>query len=520
MSEETIFTTKLLDRIQSSEVGEEAQEELVRDGGLFCSTCNHETVREHFRSDWHRYNLKRKLKSLDSIDEMEFEEMLEISSIESEEEEELSFPNTGTPFVHFNLDTKEEFLVYKQVLSPDRNADWTQELQKLQRSQIWTLLLLASGHFAGMVIDCTTKTPIVHKAFHRYTTRRKQGGAQSSNDKSKGKANSAGAGIRRYNEQALREEIQELLTTWSSYIQQSNRIFIRAPPTMRKILFFDKKVLESSDQKVRSFPFITKRPTLQELTRCFEELTKVRVVPKSDATEIQKKVTSPPRLRDKTHLVYESEQKVVEMDENLNKLIDFIKKGKLEQLKSNFDLKYLNHTFDASLGISLLHIASSSSQPDIVQYLLDRGADPTLFEQKKPLKAYDVAGNKETRDVFRRFMFHHPDKWDYKVANIPGPLTPEMEEKQAEKEKERKKKEKERKKLRKEQQKIDQMETSQSQSKEPVDVVKSLTKKTGLIQLSQSERQTSGMTPEQKLRYEREKRFVTFMTGPWQRKRG
>ena len=41
------------------------------------------------------------------------------------------------------------------------------------------------------------------KILNFYLARRKQGGAQSSNDMAKGKANSAGAMIRRYNEQAL-----------------------------------------------------------------------------------------------------------------------------------------------------------------------------------------------------------------------------------------------------------------------------------------------------------------------------
>jgi hypothetical protein len=513
MNRETIFTTKVLDRIESSEVTEELPDEIVREGGLYCSTCHQDTVREHFRSDWHRYNLKRKLKSLSSINELEFEEMLEISSIESEDEEEMPLPHSGTPFVHFSIGNDEEFLVYKQVLSTERNADWTRELQQLQKPQKWTLFLLASGHFAGMVIDCTTNSPIVHKAFHRYTTRRKQGGAQSSNDKSKGKANSAGAGIRRYNEQALREEIQELLCSWKSYLQQSNRIFIRAPPTMRKTLFFDKSVLDAGDQRIRGIPFSTKRPTLQELTRCFEELTKVRIEPKTKAPLVVKKQNVVPDSKEKTHLVYESEQRAVVVDERLSKLVEYIKRGKLELVKSNLDSLFLNQIFDTTLGISLLHVASSASQYEIVQYLLEMGANPALFSHNKPVKAYDIAGNKETRDVFRRFMFQHPDRWDYKLANIPGPLTPEMEAKQAEKEKERKKKEKERKKLRKEQQKVEQKIIVEADPLEPTDVMKALTKKTGLVQLSSSERQTSGMTPEQRQRYEREKRYSRLITG-------
>lgn len=41
---------------------------------------------------------------------------------------------------------------------------------------------------------------IVHKTFHSYTVRAKQGGSQNTQDRSKGGCKSAGASLRRYNE--------------------------------------------------------------------------------------------------------------------------------------------------------------------------------------------------------------------------------------------------------------------------------------------------------------------------------
>lgn len=41
---------------------------------------------------------------------------------------------------------------------------------------------------------------IAHKTFHSYTVRAKQGGSQSTQDRSKGGCKSAGASLRRYNE--------------------------------------------------------------------------------------------------------------------------------------------------------------------------------------------------------------------------------------------------------------------------------------------------------------------------------
>jgi hypothetical protein len=109
------------------------------------------------------------------------------------------------------------------------------------------MFMIAGGHFAGIVArvsppqtnPTTQKKPaqgakkpdmeiILHKTFHRYTSklldsvimiasakgaflfaqsiaRRKQGGSQSANDNAKGPAKSAGALLRRYGEQALRD---------------------------------------------------------------------------------------------------------------------------------------------------------------------------------------------------------------------------------------------------------------------------------------------------------------------------
>jgi hypothetical protein len=67
----------------------------------------------------------------------------------------------------------------------------------------WTLIMSGGGHFAAAVFDNRTGEIVVHKTFHRYITRRGQGGVQSALDQSKGNAKSAGATIRRYNEAAL-----------------------------------------------------------------------------------------------------------------------------------------------------------------------------------------------------------------------------------------------------------------------------------------------------------------------------
>lgn len=69
---------------------------------------------------------------------------------------------------------------------------------------------------------------------------------------------------------------------------------------------------------------------------------------------------------------------------------------------------------------------------------------------KKSQTPYNIAANKETRNVFRRFVADFPDRYDYSKSQIAGPLTNDMEQKMAEKRREQRKarreKEKERKK--------------------------------------------------------------------------
>lgn len=61
--------------------------------------------------------------------------------------------------------------------------------------------MLGGGHFAGVVFD--GNTIVVHKTFHCYTVRAKQGGSQASKDSKSGGFKSAGSSLRRYNEQSL-----------------------------------------------------------------------------------------------------------------------------------------------------------------------------------------------------------------------------------------------------------------------------------------------------------------------------
>ncbi|PWN45011.1 hypothetical protein IE81DRAFT_320608 [Ceraceosorus guamensis] len=164
----------------------------------------------------------------------------------------------------------------------------------------WTIILLGGGHFSAVIVALAPaptapakRTGLVeqrfivlaHKAFHRYTTRKKQGGGQAAQDATGRFAKSAGAQLRRYGEIALAEEVRELLGSpaWRSGIEKSERVWVRAGKRNARGLLWSwasgKSPLEThrSQDTLASLPFPTRRPTIGEALRCFAELIRVRV---------------------------------------------------------------------------------------------------------------------------------------------------------------------------------------------------------------------------------------------------
>ena len=164
-------------------------------------------------------------------------------------------------------------------------------VQTIQSSSfLWVVLTVTAGRFAGGVFR--RGVLIDHKTFSRYTTRRKQGGSQSAADGGGGgHAKSAGATLRRYNELALHQEVQELLSDeWSIYLEEAEKVWISASHTAAKLLYSsaggkkqDKRknqgAVSKQDARVLKVPFQTGRPTLEECKRICRCLATCWVVP-------------------------------------------------------------------------------------------------------------------------------------------------------------------------------------------------------------------------------------------------
>ena len=135
-----------------------------------------------------------------------------------------------------------DVLKHKQLApTQQKHSGNRQSMSQNSSDPHFLLCMIGGGHFAAAIVGLAPEirkghggieerhaVVKAHKTFHRYTTRRKQGGSQSANDNAKGNAHSVGSSIRRANEAALVVDIRNLLAEWRELIDKAELIFIRA----------------------------------------------------------------------------------------------------------------------------------------------------------------------------------------------------------------------------------------------------------------------------------------------------
>ncbi|KAF3903592.1 hypothetical protein AA313_de0203642 [Arthrobotrys entomopaga] len=480
--------------------------------GMSCTLCGvkSKTIQEqrsHARSDVHRFNMKRKIRNQPAVSEMEFEKMIEglsesISGSESSSTEE----EGGSTDILSNLLRKKAHLhstpeddtenaarkprspliwlsspklpestylgIYRAILPAETlETDVPHLLQTLQNTPSTSpptvadphifLCMIGGGHFAAMIVSLHPKIAkkngiiereavvMAHKTFHRYTTRRKQGGSQSANDNSKGTAHSAGSSLRRYNEAALTADVRELLSSWKEMIDSADLLFIRATgASNRKTLFgYDGAVIKANNPKIRGFPFSTRRATQSELMRCFVELTRLklsRIDEAALAAASAQETASTTSTSSKTAPVVKpklSKEETARIQHSTT-LTTLLRRSKApaittyltsNKLPFDFYLSPENHHTP-----TLLHLAAAQSHPLIVLALLTKGeksADPSI-KNSAGKTAYDIAGDRATREVFRVARMEAGDgKADWDGLGVGSPLSRKEYDESLEKEK-------------------------------------------------------------------------------------
>ncbi|XP_010544372.1 PREDICTED: ankyrin repeat and zinc finger domain-containing protein 1 [Tarenaya hassleriana] len=476
---------------------DEAEEKSSKDDAVFhrwtCNTCKTEfeslqDQRSHFKSDIHRLNIKlsvagKAILKEEDVDELTSESVqdFDVSSISGSENEadsgSLSIGDTQKGLyrkkLYICLQTGESISIWKSLImeeaesvshdddgGPLGEGEVIERLRQLSREtrgskHLRIVLLVSGGHFAGSVFD--GKTVVAHKTFHRYVVRAKAGKKQSTKDGSGGSIHSAGASLRRYNELALKKDIQELLASWKPYFDSSCCVFVHAPSSSRQLLFSGSKHCFSIQScAIRNVPFTVRRPTFKESQRIYNQLTQISYEGKEICiTPPEETIGSGvPQIHEK-----DSGENIKQEDCN-------------NEASSSNKITEEPNISDESSGEGVtgkptpLHEAAKSGDCDRVLELLEQGMDPCAKDERGRT-AYMLANEKELRNTFRRFMASNLDKWDWHAAKVPSALTKEMEEsqaaKQAEKDAKRKARAKELKKLRKAREKKAQAEAAQSQ---------------------------------------------------------
>jgi len=263
------------------------------------------------------FNLKLRLTGASSIDQDEFEALGDLSSdtgssddTRSESEEEDSAANDKrASFLKKEIDAKSEkecaqvtikksaklafsipqdqkvFTIWRCLCDDEWQKGGAlgavDALRKAIKNPKWTILLCSGGRFAAAVFD--GNRCLCHKAMHRYTVRKKQGGTQSTRDASGNAPKSGGASLRRYNETRLREDIEAILQEWKEHINSSQFIFYFAPKgAPRSMLIFEGSPLQAKDPRLKKIPFAIKRPTFLETKIVQQTLSTAEFFKQSD----------------------------------------------------------------------------------------------------------------------------------------------------------------------------------------------------------------------------------------------
>ncbi|GMM34835.1 Vms1 protein [Saccharomycopsis crataegensis] len=347
----------------------------------------------------------------------------------------VDYLNTRSPYMFFNSDITiknssghhhqhdlQKMGIYKSIFDPTEITNPLEALKQWKHQyndeEISALFMISGGHFVAAIVShkprvikkqispheagqylSQTVSFIDHKSFHRYTTRRKQGGSQSAMDNAKGKANSAGSSLRRYNEQALANDVREAIKGWAPYLSKCKSIFIKANNVrnFRLIVSGDditdntKKNKEfelyKNDPRIKKFPFTTKRPTIQELRHAWVALTYLTPVnlPKIDdrsrlAKQKQQQLQSSKSLSSSStsSTVTTTSQASPETPEikHTNELIGLLKKSKAPALiaylrRNKIDVNSsLEPLVKHHKAPTLLHWAAEQRQSHMIYVLL------------------------------------------------------------------------------------------------------------------------------------------------------
>lgn len=438
------------------------------------------------------YNVKQTSLKRPCLSEQDWEELEEQDDEENQEEVQEAEADVSQSLRSSRLVFRTEahcFSMWKTVVcnSDSSLASCQTDLQRLATSSRWAVLLISGGRFAGAIF--TQREPVEHKAFQRYTVRRKQGGTQATKDNQSGTSQpkSIGASLRRKEAQRFVELTEQTLKQWAAPLTKCDLIFIFAPSANYGTLFFTGSPLKKDDSRLRGIPFPLRRPTFGECVRVQKWLSTVEIDPPQEslqappavATEEKKKKkkskagdAKEPQPTDGVVTIRVGEDKgekgaeeeeeeegeelvraaIVANDlealqqcykegggDTAAPLVLAAKLGRLDLLPTLLKHEKVNEV-DLDTLQSALHVSCANGSVEAVELLLESGADPTLRDSRDQT-AYHLCKTKQTRLALRRFAGEHPDKWAYDFPVLDA--AEEEQQKQAKKDAKARKKQRE-----------------------------------------------------------------------------
>jgi ankyrin repeat protein len=370
--------------------------------------------------------------------------------------------------------------------------------QQTQRPVI--ILCLRSGKFAGGVFirDDDHHNPnknnnynihhpvscIDHRTLTRYTVRKKQGKAQSTQDGSR-RPQSMGAQLRRHGEMQLQQDIQKTLREWRIHFQNAALIWISIPKTMKQTLFGNSNnnediILQRDDPRIRRVPLDLGRPTFETVCLIHTVLMTATIREKHESfipidekyteetTEdhsrmLDSAITAEPDVPQSPKAVPLSPLHQAVVDGDLKKMHAIILQQQQQQQQAD-DPDYDINSTAGDMGMTPLHYAAfhNNDDPDnaaeMVRMLLEVGrANPCLGDDRRRVPYY-LASHEKIRDAFRIARARLGEEycaWD-EQAKVGPPLTKQDLELRKEKEAEKKRKKRARMKEKKAKEKAEE----------------------------------------------------------------
>ncbi len=324
---------------------------------------------------------------------------------------------------------------------------------QLQQQPV-VVLALRSGRFAGAVFHADRC--VVHTTSQRYTVRRGQGKAQSSQDNAGAAPKSMGAQLRRHGELQLQQDIVNTLRNWKSYVETAALILISSPKTMKRQLFVES--LQAEDPRIRRVPLDMGRPSFEAVSLIHAILTRITV---EDAPLL---LPSSDHLSEEPHLDHPEECAPDDVDEtkSISPQAEIIKLTPLHEAARDGNIELLEELLESESSdvnsvagedlMTPLHYAAQSdalTASACVTLLLEKGqANPCKLDRRNRVPYY-LSSHDKVRDAFRMCRAALGEEycsWDA-GAKVGPPLTEDdlrtRKEKEAEKRRRKKSRQKE-----------------------------------------------------------------------------